>query len=167
MAEKRGRFNLGEKQVLSVATYGKITTVGGTVEFPSTGGRIVRRNRRKRGTEVIVHMPWTMADAETLRDKLRLIRPPEHCKLLINGKEVQHAAPLKIQDVTLETVIQNKPGEPMRRTRRKTTIEISEPASPDGKGWIEEMGMPVQEIGGPYYVNVMQKIRVLYMIVNT
>ena len=106
MAEKRGRFNWGQQQVLSVATEAKVTTVGYTVEFPSTGGRIVRRNRREKGTEVAVVMPWSMIDAETLRQRLRLIRPPERCSFRINGREVTHPAPVKVHETTLDTVIQ-------------------------------------------------------------
>lgn len=158
MAEKRGRFNWGQQKVLSVATEAKVTTVGYTVEFPSTGGRIVRRNRREKGTEVVAVMPWSMNDAETLRQRLRLIRPPECCSFRINGREVTHPAPVKIHETTLDTVIQREPGEPMRRTRRKTRIEILTPAAPDGKGWLYEMGLPVQEIDAPYDVNVLQKV---------
>ena len=158
MAEKRGRFNWGQQQVLSVATEAKVTTVGYTVEFPKTGGRVVRRNRREKGTEVMVVMPWSTNDAETLRQRLRLIRPPERCALRINGREVTHPAPIKIHEATLNTVIQREPGEPMRRTRRKTRIEILTPAAPDGKGWLYEMGLPVQEIDAPYDVNVLQKL---------
>ena len=57
MPQKRGRFNLGEKQALSVAIEGMIKTVGYTAEFPADGGRVVRRNRRKRGTEAHLLMP--------------------------------------------------------------------------------------------------------------
>ena len=158
MVEKRGRFNWGQQQVLSVATEAKVTTVGYTVEFPETGGRVVRRNRRKKGTEVMVVMPWSINDAEKLRQRLRLIRPPERCALRINGREVTHPAPVKVHETTLDTVIQRAPGEPMRRTRRKTSIEILTPAAPGGKSWLYEMGLPVQEIDAPYDVNVLQKI---------
>ena len=158
LPEKRGRFNLGEKQVISVAIEAKVTTVGYTIEFPAAGGRVVRRNRRKKGTEVMVIMPWTIQEADALREKLRLIRPPAHCRLLVNGKEVTHPEPLKVHEATLETVIQHAPDEPMRRTRRKTKIEISAPAKPERKPRIYEMGLPVQEIDGIYDVNVMQKI---------
>ena len=56
----------------------------------ATGGRVVRRNRREKGTEVVVVMPWSIIDAETLRQRLRLIRPPKHCAFRINGREVTH-----------------------------------------------------------------------------
>ncbi len=156
--EKRGRFNWGQQQALSVATEATVTTVGYTVGFPKTGGRVVRRNRRKQGTEIRMIMPWTICDAEQLRERVRLVRPPEGYRLKLNGREVSHEQPLKVHEAVLESVIQDNPGEPMRRTRRKTRIEISEPARKDGKGQIYEMGMPVQVIDTPYDVNILQKV---------
>ena len=158
MPEKRGLFNMGAQQAISAATEAKVTTVGYTIEFPESGGRIVRRNRRKSGTEVVMNMPWTSRETEEMRQKLRLVRPPAHCRLLLNGREISHPEPVKVHEATLETVIQEGPGQPMRRTRRKTRIEISRPAATDGKGWIFDQGMPVQVIDSRFDVNVMQKI---------
>ena len=36
--ERRGRFNLGEKEVLCVAAWATVETVGSMVEFPEGGG---------------------------------------------------------------------------------------------------------------------------------
>lgn len=155
---KRGLFNMGTQQAISAATEAKIKTVGYTIEFPASGGRVVRRNRRKTGTEVTLVMPWTFLDTERIRQKLRLVRPPAHCRLVLNGSEISHPEPLKVHEATLETVIQDGPGQPTRRTRRKTRMEISRPASEDGKGWIFDQGMPVQAIDSHFDVNVMQKI---------
>ena len=156
--EKRGMFNMGAQQAISAATEAKVTTVGYTIEFPASGGRIVKRNRRKSGTEVVLVMPWNAMDTDRMRQKLRLVRPPQHCKFLINGRQVTHSAPLKIHEATLETVLQERPGEAMRRTRRKTSMHISRPASADRKGWIFDQGMPVQPIDSRFDVDVMQKI---------
>ena len=158
MPEKRGMFNMGSQQAISAATEAKVTTVGYTIDFPASGGRVVRRNRRKSGTEVVLVMPWTFLETEEMRQKLRLVRPPRHCRLLLNGREVSHAEPIRVHEATLETVIQEGPGQPMRRTRRKTKIEVSRPAATDGKGWIFDQGMPVQVIDSRFDVNVMQKI---------
>ncbi len=158
MPEKRGMFNMGTQQAVSAAIEAKVATVGYTVEFPSSGGRFVRRNRRKRGTEVMLVMPWDAIQTENMRQNLRLVRPPAHCRLTMNGREVDHLAPVKVHEATLETVIQEGPGMPMRRTRRKTRMEIYRPCSTNGKGWIFDQGMPVQEIDSRFDVNVMQKI---------
>lgn len=156
--EKRGMFNMGAQQAISAASYAKVTTVGYTIEFPESGGRLVRRNRRKSGTEVVLVMPWDSIDTDRMRDKLRIVRRPRDCKFLINGREVNHPEPLKVHEATLETVVQEKPGEAMRRTRRKTRMHISRPVAKDGRGWIFDQGMPVQPIEAGFDVDVMQKI---------
>ena len=43
---KRGRFNLGEKEIISVAVSAKIETAGTTVTFPAKGGRKTSPNER-------------------------------------------------------------------------------------------------------------------------
>ena len=154
---KRGRFNLGDKEVLSVAVWARIQTVGYTIDFPESGGRVVKRNRRKKGTVVTVMMPWSEPDAVRLTGRLRRIRPPEGCSYRVNRKRVEHSRPLEVHEATLRTVIQGRPGEPMRPTRRKTALVISTPADKDG-GWIYEMGIPIQPIEVPYDVDVQQKV---------
>lgn len=156
--EKRGRFNLGEKEVLSVAVYAAVLTVGWTVSFPPEGGREVWRNDRERGTVVEAMMPWTKADSERLVERLMLFRPPAGCKYTVNDIEVERREALKVQEATLSTLIQGAPGEPMRPTRRKTEIHITGVSDPEGKGWIYEMGIPIQPIDLPYDVDVQQKV---------
>ncbi len=156
--EKRGRFNLGEKEVLSVAAYAVVQTVGWTVSFPPEGGREVRRNDRKRGTVVEAMMPWTKADAERLVERLMLFRPPEGCKYTVNDIEVERREALKVHTAILSTLIQGAPGEPMRPTRRKTELHITGVSDPEGRGWIYEMGIPIQPIEVPYDVDVQQKV---------
>ena len=156
--EKRGRFNLGEKEVLSVAVYAVVQTVGWTVDFPPEGGREIRRNDRKRGTVVEAMMPWTKADAERLVERLILFRPPKGCRYTVNDIEVERREALKVHTVTLSTLIQNARGEPMRPTRRKTELHIAGVSDPEGRGWIYEMGIPIQPIDLPYDVDVQQKV---------
>ena len=49
-ATKRGRFNLGEKLVLSVCKEAKIETVGRTIVFTSEGKRQKCKNDRSQGS---------------------------------------------------------------------------------------------------------------------
>ena len=46
---KRGRFNIGEKDVISVAIEAEVETVGYTATFPRTGSREVHYNSRVKG----------------------------------------------------------------------------------------------------------------------
>ena len=153
---KRGRFNLGEKEIVAVALSAQIETMGTTVTFPTKGGRTTAPNNRKRGTLVTVAMPWNAEQADELRSQLRRFRPTD-CRLIIDGKEIERREPLASRQATLRTVTQQAPGYPITETRRKTTIDILEQADPDN-AWIYEMGIPIQITTLPFDVDVHQKV---------
>ena len=153
---KRGRFNLGEKEIVAVAISATIETAGTTVLFPADGGRKTEPNRRKRGTKVTVLMPWTAAQIEELKLKLSRFRPTD-CRLVVNGEEIPRRDPIGTRETTLRTVIQHGPGQPVTETRRKTRIDVLERADEE-TGWICEMGIPIQPIAMPYDIDVHQKV---------
>ena len=74
--EKRGRFNLGDKEVLCLAVWGRIETAGWTIDFPPEGGRETKKNRKRSGTRVTALMPWGREEAERLLDRMPMIRRP-------------------------------------------------------------------------------------------
>ena len=154
---KRGRFNIGEKDVISVAIEAELETVGHTVSFPRTGSRDVTANSREEGTVARVLMPWNELQSDELITRLRCFRPPNNCRLFVNELEVL-PRPATIRSVTLQTVAQNEPNEPMRIRQRRTEIHFVEPADPSGERRIYEMGIPVQDISCPWDVDVMQRI---------
>ena len=157
---KRGRFNIGEKDVISVAIEAEIETVGHTVTFPRTGSRKQDPNSRSKGTKVSALMPWDERQSNELIERLRRFRPPinfNYCRLFVNDQEIAHQSAKAVQTTILQTVVQDVPGKPMRMTQRRTEIHISEPRAADG-GWLYEMGIPVQDIDCPWDVDVMQKI---------
>ena len=153
---KRGRFNLGEKEIIAVALSASIETAGTTVSFPAEGGRKTSANKRKRGTLVTVTMPWTAEQAKELRAQLQRFRPTE-CGLSIDGCEIARRTPLGTRETTLRTLIQHGPGQPMTDTKRRTRIDILERADPES-AWIYEMGIPIQATTLPYDVDVHQKV---------
>ena len=155
---KRGRFNIGEKDVISVAIKAKVETVGRTVTFPSAGPRKVDTNLRAKGTVIEVLMPWNELQSDDLIAKLRCFRPPANYCLFVNGLEVPLRPAKAISSVALPTVTQNGPREPMRTTQRRTDIHFIELASPSGERWLYEMGIPVQPISCPWDIDIMQKI---------
>ena len=154
--EKRGRFNLGDKEVISVALWARIETTGWTVEFPEEGGRKVNKNRRSRGTKVSVLMPWDESQRDRLIGRLKNIRPPEKIQYQVNSEVIIRQKEIKVETTVLPTVLQSNPGEPMRPTRRKTNLHIMAPKQETG--WIYEMGIPIQPIDLPFDVDVMQKV---------
>ena len=152
---KRGRFNLGEKELIAVAHEATIQTVGHTIYFPSKGGRKKYRNSVQRGTTVHMMMPWGAGARTELVERLKRFRPTE-CRLVINAEEVEKREPIVTHNATLPTVLQSGVGEPMRMTERRTNIDILHRIA--DSAWIYEMGIPVQTIDGEYDLDVHQKI---------
>ena len=153
---KRGRFNLGEKEIVAVALSATVETAGTTVVFPAAGGRRTERNRRRRGTRITVVMPWTAKQADELTLKLARFRPTD-CGLTVNGDEIPEREPLAARETTLRTIIQHGPEQPITETRRKTRIDVLDRADKNS-GWIYEMGIPIQPTAIPYDIDVMQKV---------
>ena len=153
---KRGRFNLGEKEIISVALSATVETTGTTVDFPAKGGRETRSNDRGQGTRITVLMPWTDAQAAELCTRLKRFRPTE-CGLTVNGEEVPRRTPLATCEAVLRTIIQPGPGKPLMHTRRRTTIDILKPI--DGESaWIYELGIPIQTTTLGFDVDIGQKV---------
>ena len=152
---KRGRFNTGEKEAISVATEATITTKAKTIHFPESGGRVVTDNDQSKGTTITLAMPWDPSSIPELLTMLHRFIPTD-CRLVVNGNEIPMRTPLKIHPATLPTIIQSATGQPMRYRNRKTAIHILEPL--DKPGWIYEMGIPIQPTDLPYDVNVTQKV---------
>ena len=158
----RGRFNIGEKEILSIAVNATIYTAGKIISFPKAGGRRVRKDpNHLAGTKIVCILPWGNRQVETVIDKLKTLLTPEGIKYTVNGEAIPHIEPSLIIETTLDTVIQDRPDEPMRATRRKTTLDlypVDTVIQADEQGWLFEMGIPIQPIECPFLVNVMQKV---------
>ena len=154
--EVRGRFNIGEKEIISIATEAKIETVGFTIYFPKSGGREIKKNTRIAGTIISIRIPWSRSQIVPTVGMLRRFRQPKNVRYSINGESLLYRSPQYVRTVKLETVIQHGIDRPMTRTHRQTTIEIHD--SVGETGWLYEMGIPVQAIDSPYDVDVMQKV---------
>ena len=154
---KRGRFNRGEKDVISVAKEATIETTGTTVRFLPDRTRNQENNERTRGTLVKLTMPWNEAERAGLVIQLRTLRPPIECQTEIDGELVTAKPPVKVLQAQVETVIQDQDGT-LKPRQRKARIEITEPHDTSGKRRIYEMGIPIQEIDCPWDVDVMIKV---------
>lgn len=157
--KKRGRFSIGEKDVISVAVEAEVETKGFTVTFPRTGLREETANSRVKGTVVRVLMPWDEQQGNELTAFLQRFRPPTNCLLFVNDRQVETRPAVTIRSASLETVVQDAPGEPLRTATRTTDIHMVEPhPASDGERWLYEMGIPVQAITCRWDVDVMQRI---------
>ena len=152
----RGRFNIGEKEILSVALEGKVETVGTTITFPREGGRVVTKNKRKKGTIVSAIVERPLSEVEETEKALLEFLPPSHITYTINGKVVEPRKKLGVAEGILHTVLATGIGQPLRYSYRKTKIDIFEPRN--GEGHIYEMGITIQPLDMPYDVDIQQKV---------
>ena len=174
-AERRGRFNIGEKLFLSLCTSARITSTGGTLEFRSDGR--VRRSKTALdiGTEVHATMRMTRADAlEAFEELGRLISPTgidtyirfigfypdedgpdtmQHERFAASGGRISFRAKLQSELADLEGVLR-----PTERVTEVNVWKLTDDERRDRNGILFEMGIPIRELDGPFDVNVMQKI---------
>lgn len=161
-AEKRGRFNLGEKLVLACCRKARIVTTSGGVEWFSVGQRWLRRSLRERraaGSAFVGEMRMTIAEADVARAEVRSVIVPEGVQVTMDGEVVASRgrdARRAIWTMTLPTETADADGY-LRRAERQTTVVAYDP--PEGRtARIYELGIPVVEIDGAFDVDVRQKI---------
>ena len=157
LATSRGRFNMGEKEILCLAITGSITSNSIKVSFPKGGGRTVEKCEKFLGVKVECLMPWGPKQTDEIVQKLQnLIPPSTEYSYSVNKKRVEHAQPIKMIQATLPTVLVDEADGAIKFVMRKANIGI---IKANGFGsWIYEMGIPVQQLGCPWSVDVGQKI---------
>lgn len=151
--EKRGRFNIGEKQVLAVCLEAEISTTKGTITFASHGRTHDPRRKRKKGSVVSLRMRMDREEYEEMLQSISLYLPPEGIIFKVNGDSVVHKEPYRTVEATLLTEILK--GDRVIRAYRKTKVNIHKA---DGKAYLYEMGLPVCEIECLYHVDIQQKV---------
>lgn len=152
---KRGRFNLGEKLVLALCVEASIISTKGAVMF-DVRGRSNMKARRERGTEFQGIARITRAELAEIKDGLKRIIVPKGVTILVNGAPLPTRTPIKTVEITLPTELADEEGT-LRRSARKTTVDIYEPL-PGESPMIYELGMPVVETEDKWHVDVQQKV---------
>lgn len=150
---KAGRFNFGEKVVLSFARKASIHTTSGTVVFDDYGRSMYPRRKRDKGTVFQAELRCTQEQYEEFIAYLGRIIVRPNLVLTINGREVKHRKPIHSFTITLPT----EQGEGLRLTNRKTKVEVYEPLEGELPS-IYELGIPVVETGDRWHYNVTQKV---------
>lgn len=151
--EQRGRFNLGEKMVLALATSAMVKTTKGTVMF-NAEGRHETRSKRDAGSEVMVQVLMTKDEHSELIDAAqRLIAP---VKTTVNGYQLPLRKPVASFECSLPTVVGDAEGV-LKATTRVTKVEVYE-TKHNEVAWLYELGIPVVQTFDRFHVNVGQKV---------
>ena len=155
---KRGRFNLGEKQVLALCESAFIETTKGTVIFDAGGERTRSRRRREVGSIFHGVLRMTRAELAECERTARMFIPPDGIETTVNGSTIGCRVAKTSVRATLMTEHEDTEGQ-WRKTRRLTVVEVHEPCEGE-RPMLYEMGLPVVELdaGDRYHYNVMQRV---------
>ena len=139
---KAGRFNMGEKVVLSFAHEAAIHTTSGMVVFDSTGRHEYPRRKRDKGTLFSAELACNQERYDQLIEYLRKVVVRPGLSLIVNGEEIPHREPIHVFEHPLATEI----GDDLRRTVRKAEVQLFD-VSGDEVANLYELGIPVVETG--------------------
>ena len=154
---KRGRFNEGEKFVLSQCEDAFIKTTTGTIHFDANGKRRKTSSRTEAGSIFSGTVRLTNEEVREILDDVKLIIVPEGFTVTINGAILEGRVPTRlVEKLSLPTVKADEDGI-LKPTTRLTTVEIVKPLEGETP-MIYEMGIPVVEVDVPWHLNVGQKV---------
>lgn len=154
-AEKRGRFNLGEKLVLSLCRSAQIETTTGGVRFDEAG-RHTLRSKRAAGSMFTAVVRMNQDERIAMKAAVMKLIPPPGIATSLNGIDIPVRMPLRKVEATLPTEIADEEGV-LRRSSRKTVVEVHEAREGEIPS-VYEMGIPVVETGDKWHYNVLQKV---------
>ena len=152
---KRGRFNLGEKLVLSLCKRASVATTTGLVHF-TEDGRETFKVYRDAGSVFAGTVKATKAEYEEMLSTLNKLIPPASIRTTINEIRLSDRKPLSEFEVTLMTEYSGEDGV-IRRNPRKTTVEVH-PVLPGEEAFLYEMGIPVVETTDKWHYNICQRV---------
>ena len=153
--EQRGRFNCGEKFLLSVASKASIISTTGSISF-GPDGRKMGRKKTEAGSILTATLKMKREEFNEALVLLRSMIPPQGIKTTINGEVLRHRKPIAEEFRTLQTEISGEEGG-FRLTRRRTTINIHEVLEGETPH-LYEMGIQVDKLDCPWHVDVAQKV---------
>lgn len=153
----RGRKGLGLKELISAGHHAEVETANHTLVFHADGTRTDTPNTRQIGTKVTVWCDeWIEDKLTTCIDYLKRFMPPNNVLMTINGQAIKPSKLRESFSADLRTTIvrNNKQVE----ERRTTKVDIRNLRKGEKKGWVYEMGIPVQEIETKFNIDIQQRI---------
>jgi hypothetical protein len=154
-AEKRGRFNVGEKLVLALCEKAEIVSTRGGVRFDDSG-RHSLRTKREFGSSFIATIRFTQTDIAEIEAAVKSLIVPLMVTTTYNGVTLQPRTAIHAFTAQLPTELAGEDGN-IRPSRRKTGVMILE-ALPGETPSLYELGIPVVETGDRCHVDIMQKV---------
>jgi hypothetical protein len=155
-AEKRGRFNLGEKLVLALCDEAVIASTKGTIHFSAAGRTAGTRRTRDAGSEFRGVVRMNQREYTEVCTAVGTVIPPAGITTTFNGVTIPVRVPVHFFDVSLLTEVADDEGN-LRRATRKTRVTLYEPL-PGETPTVYEMGIPVVEQDDRWHIDVGQKV---------
>ncbi len=154
-ATKRGRFNLGEKLVIAACETATVSTTTGRVVFDAEGRHEYPADRDA-GSLFTGTIRMTAEEYGVVLRVVATLIPPADKITVFNGERVPVRVPVQSFETPVWTEFAGDDGK-MKRTIRKTTVELYDPL-PGEEATIYELGVPVVEADCRWHVNVGQKV---------
>jgi hypothetical protein len=153
--DKRGRFNIGEKLVLSLCRWATITTTKGTIKFLRNGERKKTSTKTAFGSIFEAEIPMKREEIKELVKVAKTFIPPEEIDTFANGELIEPPNRVTHFKTTLQTEFEQDGV--MKPSSRKTEVEVFHPRNGEVP-MLYEMGLPVIETGDRYHYNVCQRV---------
>jgi hypothetical protein len=156
--DKRGRFNLGEKQVLSLCKEAEIKTTTCTIRFNQDGTRTTSKDHTTSGSVFRGLVRMNRDEMQQCIDALKTFIRPACIRTWVNDYDLPQRLPLATRTAKLTTEYADEEGA-WRRSKRNTEIEVYK-VPPEEVPTLYEMGIPVVELeaGDCFHYNVNQRV---------
>jgi uncharacterized protein (DUF2384 family) len=159
--QQRGRFNLGEKEVMAVAIDGFIRSRDWKVEFYANKRRETKKLDDNHGTTVQARFDWDGSELGKIEKQLHKLIVPKEQTLKINEILVEKKPIARTVKGKLWTIVEDEKSLKMVRRLMETKVDVYE-KDEDEVAWIFEMGIPVQSLEKnlkvQWHIDVQQKI---------
>jgi hypothetical protein len=155
---KRGRFEMGEKLVLALATFAEVTSTKGTISFQGDKRENFSRPRREKGTIFKGTFKMTREEFLEMDEAVRMLMVPRDIETYYNGEKLLPRKPIHTFTTTLQTVKSDDEGN-LKSTHRKTEVYVYA-ILPGETAHIYEMGIPVVSTGDLWHYDVQQRVPV-------
>lgn len=151
---KRGRFNLGEKQVIAICDRAIVKTTKGTVLFDQNGRQEIPTEKTEKGSIITVEFGATKEEYDELLKHTEKLIQPDNITFIVNGVELPKKEVFKSFETKLDTEIL-KDGQ-MVPQFRKTKVNLIH--HEEKKSFLYEMGIPIVDIETPWHIDIQQKV---------